>query len=89
MIEALATLPAPPKPQKKNSFPLKKECYGTFRETFPERKKEECHSCWMYIDCIQISFKDNRLFRKEIGRLLDTLRQREERLSASLLRSAS
>ena len=84
----IATI-APPPRKPKASFPEKKICYGTFREDFWEEKKEECHSCWMYIDCIQLSFKNQRKHRLEIQRLVAILRRRIETLSPGSKSSAA
>lgn len=81
---ALAAEPTPLPPSKKWAGPPKKDCYGTFRDEFAEEKKEECHTCWMYVDCIQVAFKARRQFRQEVARLVGLLRMREAALAAGV-----
>ena len=80
-MPAAIPLPAHPIPKAKTPFPnLTKECYGTFREDFSETKKEECHTCNQYVDCIQISFKQRHQFKREIRRFTELLQARIEAL---------
>lgn len=72
---------APPPPKFKGLFPKKRSCYGTFRDDFAGEKKEQCHTCGKYIDCIQLSYKRRRQFKLEIRRLLGLLHYRAEAIS--------
>lgn len=65
---------------RKKSFPKPKECYGKFRDDSPEEKKEECFVCSKYVDCIQKSFRMQRLHRSEIRHFLAIIYRRIEML---------